>query len=159
MTTCAAETSLIVATLRTQPTSALVRCLVGTDRPVRRKADLWVCYRSGTSSILGSAAKRRHPRTHQTDAKNDRQRAWCPIPFVRVWVFFFGFGLVPFLFWTTLFASWGSVGFPSVLCQASTVPFPMTPPYVGRGVIFFLLKPFFTHDSRYAPWLAHTGRE
>ena len=33
----------------------------------------------------------------------------------------------------------------------------MAPPYVGRGVIF-LLKLFFTHDSRYAPWLAHTGR-
>ena len=31
--------------------------------------------------------------------------------------FFFSFGLVPSLFWTALFASWGSVGFPSVLCQ------------------------------------------
>ena len=36
-TTYAAETSLIVATLRTQPTSKLIRCLVGTDRPVQCK--------------------------------------------------------------------------------------------------------------------------
>ena len=36
-TTCAAETSLIVATLRTQPTSKLIRCLVRTDRPVQCK--------------------------------------------------------------------------------------------------------------------------
>ncbi len=36
-TTYAAETSLIVATLRIQPTSKLIRCLVGTDRPVQCK--------------------------------------------------------------------------------------------------------------------------
>ena len=30
------------------------------------------------------------------------------------------------------------VSFSSVPCLASTVPFPMTSPYVGRGVIFFL---------------------
>ena len=29
-----------------------------------------------------------------------------------------------------------SVRFSSVPCLASTVPFPMTPPYVGRDVIF-----------------------
>ena len=39
----------------------------------------------------------------------------------------------------------------------STVPFPMTPPYVGRGVIFFLLKLFFTHDSRTLPGFAPPG--
>ena len=59
-TTCAAETSLIVATLRTQPTSALIRCLVGTDRPVQRKLTCGCANRSGNMSILGSAAKRRH---------------------------------------------------------------------------------------------------
>ena len=49
-------------------------------------------------------------------------------------------------------------GFSQCAVPSCTVPFPMAPPYVGRGVIF-LLKLFFTHDSRYAPWLAHTGRE
>ena len=39
----------------------------------------------------------------------------------------------------------------------STVPFPMTSPYVGRGVIFFLLKLVFTHDSRTLPGFAPPG--
>ena len=46
-----------------------------------------------------------------------------PSPLCMFWIFFFGFGLVPFLFWTTLFASWGSVGFPSVLCQEAQCRF------------------------------------
>ena len=56
-TTYAAETSLIVATLRTQPTSKLTRCLVGTDRLVQCKLTCGCANRSGNMSILGSAAK------------------------------------------------------------------------------------------------------
>ena len=67
-TTCAAETSLIVATLRTQPTSALIRGLVGTDRLVQRKLTCGCANRSGNMSILGSAAKRRHRADAQTTA-------------------------------------------------------------------------------------------
>ena len=46
-----------------------------------------------------------------------------------------GFGLVPFLLWAALFASWGSVSFVSVQCQEprSTVPFPMTSPDASLG--------------------------
>ena len=33
----------------------------------------------------------------------------------------------------------------------------MTSPYVGRDVIFFLLKLFFTHDSRTLPGFALPG--
>ena len=61
-TTCAAETSLIVATLRTQPTSKLTRCLVGTDRLVQCKLTCGCANRSGNMSILGSAAKKTSPR-------------------------------------------------------------------------------------------------
>ena len=50
-------------------------------------------------------------------------------------------------------------GFSQCTVPIRTVSFPMTSPYVGRGVIFFLLKLFFTYDSRYAPWLRPTGRE
>ena len=139
----------MVATLRTQPTSALIRCLVGTDRPVQRKLACGCANRSGNMSILGSAAKRRHRANAQTAAKNGSavgQRVFpsCACGFSPlVWF--------PFLFWTTLFASWGSVSFSSVPCQASTVPFLMTSPYVGGASSSFLLKPNFTHVSRYAP--------
>ena len=44
-------------------------------------------------------------------------------PLCVFWVFFFGFGLVPFLFWATLFASWGSASFVSVLCQEAQCRF------------------------------------
>ena len=50
-----------------------------------------------------------------------------------------------------------TVSFSSVPCLASTVPFPMTPPYVGGTSSF--LSPFFTHVSRYAPGMPQTGRE
>ena len=50
-----------------------------------------------------------------------------------------------------------SCGFSQCTVPRSTVPFPMTPPYVGRGVIFFLLKLFFTHDSRTLPGFALPG--
>ena len=50
-----------------------------------------------------------------------------------------------------------SVSFSSAPCLASTVPFPMTSPYVGGASSFF--SPFFTHVSRYAPGMTHTGRE
>ena len=61
-TTYAAETSLIVATLRTQPTSKLTRCLVSTDRLVQCKLTCGCANRSGNMSILGSAAKKTPPR-------------------------------------------------------------------------------------------------
>ena len=51
----------------------------------------------------------------------------------------------------------GECGFSQCTVPRSTVPFPMTPPYVGRGVIFFLLKLFFTHDSRTLPGFALPG--
>ena len=37
---------------------------------------------------------------------------------------------------------YGTVSFSSVPCQASTVPFPMTPPYVGGASSSFFLSPF-----------------
>ena len=112
-------------------------------------------------NILGSAAKWRHRANAQTTAKYGSVVSsvhGVASPLCVFWVFFFGFGLVPFLFWTTLFASWGSVSFVSVLCQEAQCRFRWRHPTPVRGVIF-LLKLFFTHDSRYAPWLAHTGRE
>ena len=48
-----------------------------------------------------------------------------------------------------------AVSFSSVPCQASTVPFPMTPPYVGGASSF--LSPFSTHVSRYAPGMPKPG--
>jgi len=136
-TTCAAKTSLIVATLRTQPTSKLFRCLVRTDRPVQCKLTCGCADRSGNMSILGSAAKRRHRAKTQTAAKNGSAVSQRVFPFVRVGFLLWFWSGFPFLFWTTLFASWGSVSFSSVPCLASTVPFPMTPPYVG-GTSSFL---------------------
>ena len=50
-----------------------------------------------------------------------------------------------------------SCGFSQCTVPRSTVPFPMTSPYMGRGVIFFLLKLFFTHDSRTLPGFALPG--
>jgi len=83
-TTYAAETSLIVATLRTQPTSKLTRCLVGTDRPVQCKLTCGCANRSGNMSILGSAAKRRHRAKHRQQLKTAVQSASVYSPLVRV---------------------------------------------------------------------------
>ena len=44
-----------------------------------------------------------------------------------------------------------AVSFSSVPCLVSTVPFPMTSPYVGRGVIFFLNQAQILSRCRYAP--------
>ena len=119
-------------------------------RPTRSvQTDLWVCCRSGNTSILGSAEKRRHRADAQTTAKNGSVVSQRVFPFVRVGFLSWFWSGFPFLFWTTLFASWGSVSFSSVPCLASTVPFPMTPPYVGGTSSF--LSPFLTHVSRYAP--------
>ena len=120
--TCAAETSLIVATLRTQPTSTLVRCLVGTDRPVGVKPTCG-CAVDPDFEYSRLSCKMTPLRERTDDAKITDSVYGVPSPLCVFWVFFFGFGLVPFLFWTTLFASWGSVGFPSVLCQEAQCRF------------------------------------
>ena len=67
------------------------------------------------------------------------------------------FGLVPFLFLDDAICVVGECGFSQCTVPRSTVPFPMMPPYVGRGAIFFLLKLFFTHDSRTLPGFAPPG--
>ena len=161
--TCAAGTSLIVVTLRTQPTSTLVRYLVGTDQPVGVSRLVGVLS-TRTSSILGSAAKRRHranaPTTEHGVVRHRvvSQRVWCSHPLCAC----FGFSSLVLVWFFSCFgrryASWGSVGFPSVLCQEAQFRFRWRHPTSVRDAIF-LLKFFFTHDSRYAPWLAHTGCE
>ena len=109
-----------------------------------------------TSSTLGSAAKRRHSANAPTALKSHAACMVSQSPLCVSWVFFFGFGLVPFLFWTTLFASLGSVGFPSVLCQKAQCRFRWRHPTWG-GPSSFLLKLFFTHDTRTLPGFALPG--
>ena len=130
---------------------------MGTDRPVGVSRLVGVLS-IRTSSILGSAAKRRHPANAPTTLKTTDSVYGVPIPFVRVLGFLLWFWFGSFLVLDDAICVVGECGFSQCAVPRSTVPFPMTPPYVGRGVIF-LLKLFFTHDSRYAPWLAHTGRE
>ena len=95
--TCAAETSLIVATLRTQQSSKLIRCLVCTDRPVQCKLTCGCADRSGNMSILGSAAKRRHRANAQTAAKNGSAVSQRVFPFCACGFSPLVFGLVSFL--------------------------------------------------------------
>ena len=52
---------------------------------------------------------------------------------------------------TILKAGTTDVSFSSVPCLVSTVPFPMTSPYVGRDVIFFLNQAQILSRCRYAP--------
>ena len=135
--TCAAETSLIVATLRTQPTSKLVRCLVGTDRPVGVSRLVGVLS-IRISSILGSAAKRRHPANAPTTLKTTDSVYGVPIPLVRVWGFLLWFWFGSFLVLDDAICVVGKCGFSQCAVPRSTVPFPMTPPYVDGASSFFL---------------------
>ena len=80
-----------------------------------------------------------------------------PIPFVRVLGFLLWFWFGSFLVLDDAICVVGECGFSQCTVPRSTVPFPMTPPYVGRDVIFFLLKLFFTHDSRTLPGFALPG--
>ena len=71
-------------------------------------------------NILGSAANGATARTHRQQLDTAVYTEACVVSNsfnVRFGGFFFGLVLVPFLFWTTLFASWGSVGFVSALCK------------------------------------------
>ena len=118
--TCAAGMSLIVATLRTRPTSTLVRCLVGTDRPVG--VNRLVGVRSiRTSSILGSAAKRRHPANAPTTLKTTGSVHGAPIPFVRVLGFQFRFWFGSFLVLDGAICVVGECGFSQCIVPRSTV--------------------------------------
>ena len=110
-----------------------------------------------TSSILGSAAKRRHSANAPTTLKPQTACMVFPSPLCVFWVFFFGFWFGSFLVLDDAICVVGECGFSQCTVPRSTVPFPMTPPYVGRGVIFFLLKLFFTHDSRTLPGFALPG--
>ena len=51
------------------------------------------------------------------------------------------------------------VSFSSVPCLVSTVPFPMTSPYVGAGRHFFLKPSSDPLTLSLRPWHALTGRE
>ena len=51
----------------------------------------------------------------------------------------------------TMAVAASSVSFSSVPCLVSTVPFPMTSPYMGRGVTFFLNQAQILSRCRYAP--------
>ena len=86
-----------------------------------------------------------------------RGRERLGILFGVFWVFFFGFGFGSFLVLDDAICVVGECGFSQCTVPRSTVPFPMTSPYMGQGVIFFLLKLFFTHDSRTLPGFALPG--
>ena len=140
-TTYAAETSLIVATLRTQPTSKLIRCLVRTDRPVQCKLTCGCADRSGNTSILGSAAKRRHRAEAQTAAKNGSAVSQRVFPFVRVGFLSWFLVWFSFLVLDDAICVVGECEFlqRTVLGQHGAVSDDAT--LRGRGVIF--LKPNF----------------
>ena len=109
-----------------------------------------------TSSILGSAAKRRHSANAPTTLKNADSVCGVPIPFVRVLGFLLWFWFGSFLVLDDAICVVGECGFSQCAVPRSTVPFPMTPPYVGRASSF-LLKLIFTHDSRTLPGFALPG--
>ena len=67
---------------------------------------------------------------------------------MRILGFLLLFGFGSFLVLDDAICVVGGCGFCQCAVPRRTVPFPMMPPYVGRDDIFFLLKLFFTHDSR-----------
>ena len=73
------------------------------SRPMQRPAS--TTWRASATAVLTTACCRRP--------------TGCPSSSCHRLVF----GLVPSLFWTTLLASWGGVGFPSVLCQVAQYRF------------------------------------
>ena len=96
-------------------------------------------------------------RERTNDAKTTVSVYGVPIPFVRVLGFLLWFWFGSFLVLDDAICVVGECGFSQCTVPKSTVPFPMAPPCVGRGVIFFLLKLFFTHDSRTLPGFALPG--
>ena len=128
-------------------------------RPICRCKPTYGCAVDPDFEYSRLSREKTSPRERTYNAKTTDSVYCAPIPFVRVLGFSY-LVLVRFLscFGRRYLRRGGVWVLSGCTVPRSTVPFPMTPPYVGRGVIF-LLKLFFTHDSRYAPWLAHTGRE